>query len=127
MDVLARFPRVWYPACNKTQPMIFDVMKAKDDDAAEIVCDEYKGRAPTGLACAPIRPSRARCVKGPRCTDRRRGGLHNTADHDAIGKHVVIVVTPFAGGARSRGAFEDQRGHLARLSQTAPRPDLGSP
>jgi|SRR6516162_9234431 hypothetical protein len=50
MDVLARFPRVWCPACNKTQPMIFDVMKAKDDDAAEIVCDEYKGRPPTGWA-----------------------------------------------------------------------------
>ena len=50
MDVLARFPRAWYPACNKTQPMIFDVMKAKDDDAAEIVCDEYKGRPPTGWA-----------------------------------------------------------------------------
>ena len=56
MDVLARFPRVWYPACNKTQPMVFDVMKAKDNDAADIVCDEYKGRAPTGLACAPTGP-----------------------------------------------------------------------
>src|SRR5262249_54879151 len=30
MDVLARFPRVWCPTCNKTQPMIFDVMKAND-------------------------------------------------------------------------------------------------
>ena len=45
MDVLARFPRVWCPTCNKTQSMIFDVMKANDKndhDAADIVCDECK-------------------------------------------------------------------------------------
>jgi hypothetical protein len=38
MDVLARFSRVWCLSCNKTQPMIFDVMKANDKndhDAAE--------------------------------------------------------------------------------------------
>ena len=56
MDLLARFPRVWCPSCNKTQPMIFDVMKAKDNDAADIVCDEYKGRAPHG---AGVRTDRA--------------------------------------------------------------------
>jgi thiol-disulfide isomerase/thioredoxin len=45
MDVLARFPRVWCPTCDKTQPMIFDVMKANDNndhDAADIVCEECK-------------------------------------------------------------------------------------
>ena len=45
MDVLARFSRVWCPTCNKTQPMIFDVMKANDKndhDVADIVCDECK-------------------------------------------------------------------------------------
>jgi ribosomal protein S27E len=45
MDVLARFFRVWCPSCNKTQPMIFDVMKANDKndhDAADIVCEECK-------------------------------------------------------------------------------------
>src|SRR5215471_11414607 len=45
MDVLARFPRVWCPTCNKTQPMIFDVIKANDKndhDAADILCDECK-------------------------------------------------------------------------------------
>ena len=43
MDVLARFSRVWCPTYNKTQPMIFDVMKANNDqDAADIVCDECK-------------------------------------------------------------------------------------
>ena len=45
MDVLKRFPRVWCHACGKTQPMIFDVMKASDKndhDAADIVCCECK-------------------------------------------------------------------------------------
>src|SRR5262249_60413253 len=45
MDVLAQFPRVWCPTCNKTQPMIFDVMKANDKNehnAADIVCAECK-------------------------------------------------------------------------------------
>ena len=45
MDVLTRFPRVWCPTCNKTQPMIFDVMKANDKNdhgAADIVCNECK-------------------------------------------------------------------------------------
>jgi ribosomal protein S27E len=45
MDVLARFFRVWCPSCNKTQPMIFDIMKANDKnnhDAADIICEECK-------------------------------------------------------------------------------------
>ena len=45
MDVLKRFPRVWCPTCYKTQPMIFDVMKASDKndhDAADIVCAECR-------------------------------------------------------------------------------------
>src|SRR6516225_9140161 len=45
MDVLARFSRVWCPSCNKTQPMIFDVVKANDKnnhDAADIICEECK-------------------------------------------------------------------------------------
>ena len=43
MDVLKQFPRVWCPTCGKTQPMIFDVMKANGDhDPADIVCGECK-------------------------------------------------------------------------------------
>jgi ribosomal protein S27E len=45
MDAMARFSRVWCPSCNKTQPMIFDVMNANDKndhDAADIVCQECK-------------------------------------------------------------------------------------
>ena len=44
-DLKERFPRVWCPTCSKTQPMIFDVMKANDKnehDAADIVCGECK-------------------------------------------------------------------------------------
>jgi len=31
--------------------------------------------------------------------------LQDTADNDAIGKHVEVVVVPLAGGAGSGGAF----------------------
>jgi ribosomal protein S27E len=66
MDVLTRFPRVWCPTCNKTQRMIFDVMKANDKndhDAADIVCDECKSIIATlhGLSTqrAGVRTKRA--------------------------------------------------------------------
>ena len=45
MDTLERFPLVWCPACNKTQPMIFDVIQANDKsdhDGADIICAECK-------------------------------------------------------------------------------------
>ena len=39
---------------------------------------------------------------------RRRGGRgFDAADNYGFGKHVVIVVVPFAGQARGRGALED--------------------
>ena len=44
-DLKQRFPRVWCSTCNKTQPMIFDVVEANDKnehDAADIVCGECK-------------------------------------------------------------------------------------
>ena len=44
-DLKGRFPRIWCPTCNKTQPMIFDVMEATDKnehDTADIVCGECK-------------------------------------------------------------------------------------
>jgi hypothetical protein len=46
---IARFPRVWWPACNKIQPMNFEVMKAinrGDHDAANIACGECKRAEP---------------------------------------------------------------------------------
>src|SRR6516165_2186895 len=46
----------------------------------------------------------------------RRVGLEDAADRDAIGKHVVVVVVPFAGQARGRCALENQR--------LSPTPDL---
>jgi Transposase IS200 like len=32
---------------------------------------------------------------------------HDAADHDPVGEHVVIVVTPLAGWAGGRGTFKD--------------------
>jgi len=43
----------------------------------------------------------------PRHSHRHSGRLHDPADDDAIGEHVEVVVVPFAGWARSHGAFED--------------------
>src|SRR5262249_55634395 len=50
MDILEQFSRVWCPTCNKTQPMIFDVMKANDKndhDAADTAPNESKSVMPT--------------------------------------------------------------------------------
>src|SRR5262245_25827101 len=44
----------------------------------------------------------------PRRPDRRGLCFHDAADDDAISEHVKVVVVPLAGGAGSRGAFEDQ-------------------
>src|SRR6516162_11849959 len=37
-----------------------------------------------------------------------RRSLHDAAHNNAVGKHVVIIVAPFAGQARGRCALEDQ-------------------
>jgi hypothetical protein len=65
-DLKERFPRVWCPTCNKTQPMIFDVMKANDKnehDAADIVCGECKSIIATlhapSVCRTGVRPKRA--------------------------------------------------------------------
>jgi hypothetical protein len=36
------------------------------------------------------------------------GCIHDPADDDAVGEHVIVVVVPLAGGAGSRRALEDQ-------------------
>ena len=72
MDVLARFPRVWCPACNKTQSMMFDVMKANDKtdhDAADIVCEECKSiiatlHGPSARAGMADRATKAQTMAG---------------------------------------------------------------
>ena len=43
--LLERFPLVWCDTCEKTQPILFDVMRANDKndhDAADIICSECK-------------------------------------------------------------------------------------
>ena len=58
----------------------------------------------------------------PRRADGRRVHFEDTADDDAVGEHVEVIIVPFARRPRGRSAFEDQRGHLARLSHIARRP-----
>src|SRR5262245_30997665 len=45
--------------------------------------------------------------------------LENTADDKAFGDHVEVIIVPFARRPRGSSAFEDQRGHFARLSHIA--------
>ena len=44
MDTLERFPRVWCDTCRNIQRMIFDVMKANDNDhdSADVICAECR-------------------------------------------------------------------------------------
>jgi hypothetical protein len=41
----------------------------------------------------------------------RRIGLEDAADNGAVGEHVVVIVIPRAGRARSRRALKDQLSH----------------
>jgi thiol-disulfide isomerase/thioredoxin len=66
MDTMEHFSHVWCDACQKIQPMIFDVMQANrnnDHDAAGIVCAECKSIIATLHAArtrqAGARPGRA--------------------------------------------------------------------
>ena len=62
----------------------------------------------------------------PRRAYGRRMHLENTADDNAFGKHVEVIIVPFARRPRGRSAFEDQRGHLVRLSHIATAPPARS-
>jgi hypothetical protein len=42
MDLFERFPFAWCTACEKLQPLIFEVLKAdgkNDHDSVDIICD----------------------------------------------------------------------------------------
>src|SRR5262245_14445264 len=66
---------------------------------------------------------------------RRPRLSHDAADNYAFGKHVIIIVTPLAGQAGSRGALEDYQGQCFLLSrerrlhraQKRPNPKQGDP
>jgi hypothetical protein len=38
--------------------------------------------------------------------------LENSANHDAVSKHIEIIIVPFAGRARGRCALKNERGHM---------------
>ena len=66
MDTMEHFSHVWCDACQKIQPMIFDLMQANrknDHAAAAIVCEECKSIIATLHAVraqqASARPGRA--------------------------------------------------------------------
>src|SRR5262249_22731869 len=44
----------------------------------------------------------------PWLTYRRGRCFHDAADHLAVGKHIVVVIVPFAGCARGRRTLKDQ-------------------
>src|SRR5262249_35103997 len=58
----------------------------------------------------------------PRRAYGRRVHFEDAADNGAVGEHVGVIIVPFASRPRGRSAFEDQRGHLARLSHIATAP-----
>ena len=54
----------------------------------------------------------------PRRSYRGGGRLHDPADDDAIGKHVVVVIVPVAGGTKGGRASEDEVVALHRAPPT---------
>jgi hypothetical protein len=50
------------------------------------------------------RKSASTSTASPRATPR---GVEDAADDSAIGEHVIVVVVPFAGRTRSRGALKN--------------------
>jgi hypothetical protein len=63
----------------------------------------------------------------PRCPDWRCVGFENSANHDAVSKHIEIVVVPLARWAACRCAFQEQvvfvhyRAALALLGPQQPQ------
>jgi hypothetical protein len=43
----------------------------------------------------------------PRLPDGRCGGLHDAADYDVVGEHVVIIVAPLSGRSEGIRALKD--------------------
>jgi len=112
MDVLARFSRVWCPTCNKTQPMIFDVMKANDKndhDAADIVCDECKsiiatlhGPSAHRAGVRTDRAEKAQAMAGqeidrlsdPSATDEERQRLRSSVNCSVLSSIFISATRP---------------------------------
>src|SRR4029077_14482569 len=84
-DLKERFPRVWCPTCNQTQPMIFDVLKAKDKnehDAADIVCGECKSIIATLHAPSVRRPG-VRTKKSTKASEMAAQEIDRLSDPSA--------------------------------------------
>ena len=78
-------PRVWCPACDKAQPMVFDVMKANgknDHDAADIVCAECKSIIATLHAPSAHRAG-GRTKKAAKALEMAGQGIDRLSDPSA--------------------------------------------
>src|SRR5262245_1614204 len=87
MDILARFPRVWCPSCNKAQPMMFDVMRANDKndhDAADVICQECKSIIATlhGPSALRLGVSNKRAAKAREMASEEIDRLSDTSATD---------------------------------------------
>jgi phage terminase large subunit GpA-like protein len=86
MDTLKRFTRVWCPTCGQTQPMIFDVSKASDQndhDAANIVCEECKSTIATLHAPASVRRAGGRSKKAAKASEMAARQIDRLVDPSA--------------------------------------------
>ena len=85
MDTLERFPRVWCPTCEKTQNLIFDVMKANernDHDTGHLVCGECMSVIATLHARGARRPA-ARTTKAAKASEMAAQEIERLIDPTA--------------------------------------------
>jgi hypothetical protein len=84
----------------------------------------HRGLARLGVAvrrCASFMVPEGQCPH-PRCPDWRCVGFENSANHDAVSKHIEIVVVPLAGWSAGRCAFENEVVLLHRAAPHVVRP-----
>jgi hypothetical protein len=122
-DLKERFPRVYCPTCEKTQPMIFDVMEANeknDHDVADILCDECKSIIATLHAPRVRRPGVRTAPEEFGDVDR----LHSTEPGSHASSHRQIGARAFAESVMSilcRTIARRANAEFARASSAQPR------
>ena len=112
--LLARFSRVWCPSCNKTQPMIFDVMKANDKndhDAADIVCEECKSIIATLHGPSAHRPG-VRTKRAAKAREMASQEIDRLSDPSATDEERQLRKRRLLKGPKE---FRDVRGNRAKF------------
>src|SRR5262245_4522469 len=106
-DLKQRFPRVWCSTCNKTQPMIFDVVEANDKnehDAADIVCGECKSIIAT-LHAPSVRPPGLRTKKSTKASEMAAEEIDRLIDPSAPEEERQRRSEGFSRGRRNSEIF----------------------